>query len=56
MDFNYSKKSLELQEKMKKFFQEFIYPNETAYDKEILDSGDPLHIPELLDDLKDNKC
>ena len=52
MDFNYSKKSLELQEKMKQFFEDHIFPNEELYEKSIVDSGDPLHIPELLDELK----
>ena len=27
-------------------------PNEDLYEKAIVDSGDPLHIPELLDELK----
>ena len=53
MDFNYSKQSVELQEKLTKFFDEHIYPNETNYDKAIEDSGDPLHIPDVLDDLKE---
>ena len=53
MDFKFSQKSLELQEKMNKFFEEHIFPNEEAYEKTILDSGDPLHIPALLDELKE---
>ena len=53
VDFNYSKQSVELQEKLTKFFDEHIYPNETNYDKTIEDSGDPLHIPDVLDDLKE---
>ena len=53
MDFKFSQKSLDLQEKMNKFFEEHIFPNEEAYEKTILDSGDPLHIPELLDELKE---
>ena len=53
MDFKFSKKSLDLQEKMDKFFEDHIFPNEEAYEKAILDSGDPLHIPELLDELKE---
>ena len=46
MDFKFSEKSLELQEKMNKFFENHIFPNEDAYEKAILDSGDPLHIPD----------
>ncbi len=53
MDFNYSKESAELQEKLVKFFDDHIYPNEISYDKAIEDSGDPLHIPAVLDDLKE---
>ena len=52
MDFNYSDKSLELQEKLRKFFDEYIFPNEEAYEKAIVESGDPLHIPVILDELK----
>lgn len=52
MDFNYSKKSLDLQEKLNKFFDEHIYPVEKAYDQEIEDSGNSLHIPDILDELK----
>lgn len=53
MDFNYSKKSLDLQKQLVDFFEEYIYPNENAYDKEIEDSGNPLHRPNILDDLKE---
>ena len=52
MDFNYSKKSLDLQKKLNKFFEEHIYPIEQAYDQEIEDSGNSLHIPDILDELK----
>ena len=52
MDFNFSKESLELQDKLKTFFADHIYPNEELYEKAIVDSGDPLHIPEILNELK----
>jgi len=52
VDFNYSEKSLDLQKKLNKFFQEHIYPIEQAYDQEIEDSGNSLHIPDILDELK----
>ena len=52
MDFNYSEKSLDLQKKLNKFFEEHIYPVEQAYDQEIEDSGNSLHIPDILDELK----
>ena len=50
MDFNFSKESLELQDKLKTFFADHIYPNEELYEKAIIDSGDPLHIPEILNE------
>jgi acyl-CoA dehydrogenase len=53
MDFNYSDQSLKLQEQMKSFFEKHIFPNEQAYEDEIINSGDPLHIPKILDELKD---
>ncbi|MDC3278303.1 acyl-CoA dehydrogenase family protein [Acidimicrobiia bacterium] len=52
MDFNYSEKSLDLQKKLNKFFEKHIYPIEQAYDQEIEDSGNSLHIPDILDELK----
>ena len=52
MDFNFSKESLELQDKLKTFFADHIYPNEELYEKAIIDSGDTLHIPEILNELK----
>ncbi len=52
MDFNFSKESLELQDKLKTFFVDHIYPNEDHYENAIIDSGDPLHIPEILNELK----
>jgi hypothetical protein len=27
------------------------FPNEELYEKSIVDSGDPLHIPDLIDEL-----
>jgi acyl-CoA dehydrogenase len=51
MNFDYSEKTLELQSRLQKFMDEYIYPNEIAYTNEI-NSGDrwnPLH---LIDDLK----
>jgi acyl-CoA dehydrogenase len=53
MDFNYSDQSLKLQEQMKSFFEKHIFPNEQAYEDEIINSGDPLHIPQILDELKE---
>ena len=53
MDFNYSNQSLNPQEQMKSFFEKHIFPNEQAYEDEIINSGNPLHIPQTLDELKE---
>jgi acyl-CoA dehydrogenase len=53
VDFNYSKKSLDLQNKLNKFFEDYIYPIEQAYDQEIEESDNSLHIPPILEELKD---
>jgi len=53
VDFNYSKKSLDLQNKLNKFFEDHIYPIEQAYDQEIEESDNSLHIPPILEELKD---
>jgi acyl-CoA dehydrogenase len=53
VDFNYSEKSLDLQNKLNKFFQDYIYPIEQAYDQEIEESDNSLHIPPILEELKD---
>ena len=47
MDFKFSQKSSDLQEKMNKFFQDHIFPNEEAYEKAILDSRSEEHTSEL---------
>ena len=38
---------------MKSFFEMYIFPNEQAYEDAIINSGDPLHIPQILDELKE---
>ena len=38
---------------MKSFFELYIFPNEQAYEDAIINSGDPLHIPQILDELKE---
>jgi len=52
VDFNYSEKSLDLQKKLNKFFEEHIYPIEQAYDQEIEDSGNSYIFPIFLMNLK----
>ncbi len=51
MNFSYSEKSLELQNKLRSFMDAHIYPNEKAYEQEI-NSGDRWQPLELIEDLK----
>jgi len=48
MDFNFSKTSLDLQNKLNQFFEDYIFPNEIEYDKQIIESGNSLYIPPIL--------
>ena len=52
MDFNFSKTSLDLQNRLNQFFEDYIFPNEIKYDKKIIESGNSLYIPPILEDLK----
>lgn len=51
MNFNYSPKTLELQEKLQRFMDEHIYPNETAYQAE-REAEDRWQPSQLVEDLK----
>ena len=51
MNFSYSEKSLELQNKLLGFMDAHIFPNESAYEEEI-SSGDRWQPLELIEDLK----
>lgn len=51
MDFDYSAKTIELQNRLRQFFDEHIYPNEQAYTDEI-NSGDRWRPLKLIEDLK----
>jgi len=52
MNFDYSTKTRELQQKLQAFMDENIYPNETAYHNEI-NSGDRWKPLRLIEDLKE---
>ncbi len=52
MNFNYSEKTRELQKRLSAFMDAHIYPNETAYAREI-NSGDRWTPLELIEDLKE---
>src|SRR4028119_2019184 len=51
MNFDYSTKTIELQNRLEAFMQENIYPNEKAYESEI-NSGDRWQPSQLIEDLK----
>jgi acyl-CoA dehydrogenase len=51
MDFNYSQKTKELQNRLSRFMDEHIYPNEKAYHAEI-NSGERWQPLQLIEDLK----
>lgn len=51
MDFDYSAKALELQRKLTAFMDEFVYPNEQAFNDEI-NNGDRWQPSELIEELK----
>lgn len=51
MDFDYSAKALELQQRLRAFMGEHIYPNESAYVNEI-NAGDRWQPSELIEQLK----
>ena len=51
MNFDYSEKSVKLQEKLRGFMDENIYPNEKAYEEEI-NSGDRWQPLQLIENLK----
>ncbi|MGX1197183.1 acyl-CoA dehydrogenase family protein [Parvibaculum sp. MBR-TMA-1.3b-4.2] len=55
MDFAYSDKVKELQARLNKFMDEYIYPNEDTYQKQMDEfraQGNPWQVPQILEDLK----
>ncbi len=52
MDFQPSARSLEYQEKLLAFMDEFIYPAEAVYHEQMQAAGNPHHHPAILEELK----
>ena len=52
VDFSLSQKAEDYLGRLNTFFDKHIFPNEKGYDNEIENSDNPLHIPDLLNDLK----
>jgi acyl-CoA dehydrogenase len=53
MDFGFSQKSLDLQERLKAFMNKYVYPNEKIHHEQIKASGNPHHHAEIVDVLKE---
>src|SRR5258708_35259508 len=52
MDFAYTEKVNGLRERVGRFMEQFIYPNERIYREQIAASGNPHHHAEIIDELK----
>ncbi|MGH2486136.1 MAG: acyl-CoA dehydrogenase family protein [Ktedonobacterales bacterium] len=52
MEFGFSEKVNELRGRMTAFMDRYIYPNERTYKDQIAASGNPVHHPEIMDELK----
>ena len=52
MDFAYSARCEEYRSKLLEFMDEWVYPNEARYHREIAESGNPHHFPAVMEELK----
>ena len=52
MEFTYSERCHEYRTRLLAFMDEWIYPNESLYDQQIHESGDPHFYPTIMDTLK----
>lgn len=52
MDITPTPRASELRGKLSDFMEEHVYPNESTFDQQISDSGDPYHYPEVIPELK----
>jgi acyl-CoA dehydrogenase len=53
VDFELSPKAQELRRELIKFMDELVYPAESVYEQQIIDSGDAHHHPPVMEELKD---
>jgi acyl-CoA dehydrogenase len=53
MNFALSDRCKELRERLETFMDEHIYPNESVYEEQIAESGDPHFHPPVMEELKD---
>jgi acyl-CoA dehydrogenase len=52
MDFQPSQRCLEFKERLQSFMEEHIYPAEALYERQLQESGNPHHQPEIMEHLK----
>jgi acyl-CoA dehydrogenase len=52
MDFQASERCVEFQERLRAFMDEHVYPAEPVYERQLVESGDPHHQPQIMEDLK----
>src|SRR5581483_1062723 len=52
MDFELSDRANELQERLRTFMDDHVYPAESIYHEQILESGDPHFHPPIMEELK----
>lgn len=52
MQFEFSKRSLELQQELTEFMEEYIYPNEKVFERQIEEGESRWEVPPILEELK----
>jgi len=52
MDFQHSERCLEMKAKLEAFMDEYVYPAEEVYEREVEESGNPHHQPAVMEQLK----
>ncbi len=52
MDFEPSERCTEFKERLSAFMDEHVYPAEEVYERQLRESGDPHHQPQVMEDLK----
>jgi acyl-CoA dehydrogenase len=52
MDFEQSDRSRDFAERLQAFMDEHVHPAEALYERQLADSGDPHHQPEIMEELK----
>jgi acyl-CoA dehydrogenase len=52
MDFEPSQRCSEFKERLTAFMDEHVYPAEKVYERQLRESGDPHHQPQIMEDLK----